>query len=100
MHPTQLYSSFSAAVVTLLLYLFWRRSQKSRGKIFTNPGSTFSLMFILYGIMRISIEFLRDDNPFEFDGLTVSQNIGIVMIGAGCFFITLFQLLKVKKPGS
>ncbi|MHC4759503.1 MAG: hypothetical protein ACYTE8_12675, partial [Planctomycetota bacterium] len=29
------------------------------------------------------MEFIRDDNPFEFDGLTISQNIGIGMIFCG-----------------
>ncbi|MFC1780908.1 prolipoprotein diacylglyceryl transferase [Planctomycetota bacterium] len=96
-HPTQLYSSISAAFVSFLLYLIWRRSEKNKEKRFAQPGSTFSMMFILYGIMRISMEFLRDDNPFEFDGLTISQNIGISMIAAGLVFLTMFELMKGKK---
>jgi len=88
-HPTELYSSANAAIICLLLFLFWRRSQNSakaskRGFL-TAPGCTFALMFILYGATRFGIEFLRGDNPFEIKGipLTISQymGIGFVIIG-------------------
>jgi len=97
--PTQLYSSAGGAVLCLILYLFWRRSQKG-GKILIQPGCTFSFMFIIYGTFRFFIEFLRDDNPFEFDGLTISQIIGIAMIIFGAFLITVFQRMKPKPLGS
>lgn len=98
-HPTQLYSSAAGAVSCLILYFFWRRSQKS-DKILAKPGSTFSLMFIIYGISRFFMEFLRDDNPFEFDGLTISQNISIVMIIAGSILIVVFQKIKIKPENT
>lgn len=99
-HPTQLYTSAGAAVLCLILYFFWRRSQnagssKTAGKIFTEPGSTFALMFALYGLTRFFIEFLRDDNRFEIDGLTISQLIGIAMI---IFGTTLMAILQIMKP--
>jgi len=63
-HPTQLYTSGTAALFCLVLYGFWRRSQKAeesgRYRFLTKPGSTFSLMFVLYGLLRFFIEFLRD----------------------------------------
>ncbi len=96
-HPTQLYSSANGAVLCLILYLFWRRSQNA-GKILTKPGSTFALMFVLYGITRFFIEFLRDDNPFEFNGLTISQIIGIAMIILGAVLVIIFQRMKPKIP--
>ena len=99
-HPTQLYTSASAAVLCFILYLFWRKSQNTAGKILIKPGCTFSLMFILYGITRFFIEFLRDDNPFEFDGLTISQNISIAMIILGAVLIVIFQRIKPKTPKS
>jgi len=100
-HPTQLYTSASAAVLCLVLYFFWRRSQnavssKTADKIFTKPGSTFALMFVLYGIARFFIEFLRDDNRFEIDSLTISQLIGIAMIILGTFLLAIFQIMKTK----
>lgn len=104
-HPTQLYTSAGAAVLSLILYLFWRRSQnagssKTASKIFAKPGSTFALMFVLYGITRFFIEFLRDDNPFEFDGLTISQLLGITMIVLGVLLMAIFQIMKQKSRKS
>jgi len=98
-HPTQLYSSVNGAVLCLILYLFWRRSQNA-DKILTKPGSTFALMFVVYGITRFFIEFLRDDNPFEFNGLTISQIIGIAMIVLGAVLMIIFQRMKPKIPKS
>ena len=104
-HPTQLYTSAGAAVLCLILYFFWRRSQnagssKTAGKIFTEPGSTFALMFALYGLTRFFIEFLRDDNRFEIDGLTISQLIGIAMISFGATLMAILQIMKPKTRKS
>ncbi len=55
-------------------------------------------MFILYGVARFSIEFLRDDNPFEFAGLTISQLLGIGMILLGLALAVVFQLMKTEPP--
>lgn len=104
-HPTQLYSSFKGAVLALILYLFWRRSERGKNskdlrKLFTKPGCTFGLMFIIYGISRFFMEFLRDDNPFEFDGLTISQNIGIAMVIFGVILIVIFEKMKTQQPQS
>jgi phosphatidylglycerol:prolipoprotein diacylglycerol transferase len=98
-HPTQLYSSANGALLCLILYLFWRRSQNAmragKGKkLFIEPGCTFGLMFVLYGITRFFIEFVRDDNPFEFDSLTVSQNISIAMIVLGAILLIIFHKKK------
>jgi phosphatidylglycerol:prolipoprotein diacylglycerol transferase len=98
-HPTQLYSSANGALLCLVLYLFWRRSQNAirsgkYEKLFTKPGCTFGLMFVLYGITRFFLEFVRDDNPLEFDGLTVSQNICIIMIIFGAALMTIFTQMK------
>ena len=57
-------------------------------------------MFILYGITRFFMELLRDDNPFEFDGLTISQNISIAMIILGAVLIVVFQKYKPKPSKS
>ena len=97
-HPTQLYSSGIAAFWCFMLYLFWRRTKKAElsGKIFTKPGYTFALMFVVYGITRFLMEYLRDDNPFEFDGLTISQNIGIAMIVLGVILMAIFKVMKAQ----
>jgi len=103
-HPTQLYSSAMAAVCFVILYLFWKRVQKAEDlggpkKLFAKPGCVFSLMFVLYGLSRFSIELLRADNPFEFAGLTISQLIGLGMIALGLSLMTVFQTLKSVPRG-
>jgi len=106
-HPTQLYTSLSALLCTLILYGVWRRSQKceraGRYPFLTKPGSVFSLMFVLYGILRFSIELVRDDNPYEIGTLTVSQliGIGLVLLGSSLLvFYTLAQPETVEAEGS
>jgi prolipoprotein diacylglyceryltransferase len=83
--------------------VFWRRNQKAkvaknRKKLFTKPGCTFGLMFIIYGISRFFIEFIRDDNPFEFDSLTISQNIGLAMVVLGMILMVIFEKMKQQEP--
>ncbi len=106
-HPTQLYSFVNALICALLLYFFWRRSCKAvksnhPEKLFSKPGCTFALMFILYGITRFFLEILRDDNPFEYSwwaiykGGTVSQNLGIYMVTLGIVLIIIFQKVKLR----
>jgi phosphatidylglycerol:prolipoprotein diacylglycerol transferase len=105
-HPTELYSSANAAFLCLLLYLFRRRAQRVTGsgsvtKLFAQPGRTFALAFILYGVTRFLIEYLRDDNPFEYawwavyKGGTVSQNVSIYLIVLGVVLMALFQFSKL-----
>lgn len=100
-HPTQLYSSANGAILCLILYLFWRRTQKttnakSTSRLFAKPGCTFALMFVLYGVTRFLIEFVRDDNPFEFDGLTIAQNICIALTIFGLASMAIFERMKHK----
>jgi len=110
-HPTQLYSSANAALLCLLLYLFWLRSQRSAGSgntrmLLIRPGQTFALAFILYGITRFLIEYLRDDNPFEYawwavyKGGTVSQNLSIYLVILGVVLMAVFQITKPKAPAT
>lgn len=100
-HPTQLYSSVLAAFWCLVLYLFWRRGRNAElagvpGGLFTKPGCTFALAFIVYSIGRFFIEFARDDNPIGFNGLTISQNIGIAMVLFGVLSMAAFQCIKAE----
>lgn len=106
-HPVQLYSSANAVILCLILYLFLRRSQraaksKDSRKLFAGAGSTFVLMFILYGVTRFFLEFFRDDNPFEYGwwaiykGGTVSQNLSIYMVILGVVLMIIFEKIKPK----
>jgi phosphatidylglycerol:prolipoprotein diacylglycerol transferase len=108
-HPTQLYSSANAALLCLVLYLFWRRSRRAASsgntrKLLTRPGQIFALAFILYGITRFLIEYIRDDNPFEYawwaiyKGGTVSQNLSIYLVILGVVLMAVFQVAKTNAP--
>ena len=108
-HPTELYSSANGAVLCLVLYLFWRKvrkagNSKNRKKLFAEPGCTFALMFILYGIVRFLIEFVRDDNPFEYGrwaiykGGTISQNVSVYMVIFGLVLMLIFQRMRTQQP--
>ncbi len=100
-HPTQLYASGLAALLGLVLYGVWRRSQRAerldRYPLLTKPGSTFSLMFIAYGAMRFGLEALRDDNPFEIDSLTIAQLLSMGLILLGIALLTYFIFSKPEK---
>jgi phosphatidylglycerol:prolipoprotein diacylglycerol transferase len=107
-HPVQSYSSANAGFLCFVLYLFWRRSKRGvasagASNLFTKPGSTFALMFIVYGIARFFIEFIRDDNPFEYGwwaiykGGTISQNISIYMVLFGFALMLVFQFMKPDR---
>lgn len=98
-HPTQLYSSANAVALCFVLFLIWRNAQRAAKQkhptwFLSKPGCVFGLMFILYGISRFLLELLRDDNPFEFDSLTISQNIAIVMVILGLILTSVFATKK------
>jgi phosphatidylglycerol---prolipoprotein diacylglyceryl transferase len=104
-HPTQLYESVAALFLCLVALGFWRRSQKAlqlhnEHKPFVKPGIICALMFIMYGIVRFCLEYLRDDNPYEFDGITISQNISIAMIVLGVVLVVVFERMKLKPHKS
>jgi phosphatidylglycerol:prolipoprotein diacylglycerol transferase len=101
-HPTQLYSSANAALLSLILCLFWRwginaEKRAAVRKVAPTPGCTFSLMFILYGTTRFLLEFLRDDNPFEVDSLTISQIICLGLAVLGLILISIFLWVGPDK---
>jgi phosphatidylglycerol:prolipoprotein diacylglycerol transferase len=101
-HPTQLYSSANAAMLSLVLFLFWRwgikaEKETSRSKLVPRPGCTFSLMFVLYGITRSLLELVRDDNPFEVDSLTISQIMGIGLAVLGLILMLVFFRTESEK---
>jgi len=70
-HPVQLYSSATALV--LFFVISWLYRYKKR------DGEVLGFFAMLYAAARFMLEFWRGDNPPLFDGLTVSQNIGIVV---------------------
>ncbi len=99
-HPTQLYSSLCALLITLIMVFFWHRSRQERlqNRWWTQAGMTYTIMFILYGLGRFGLEMLRDDNPYEWASLTISQiiSLGLILFGFGwvVFFICKGRSLR------
>lgn len=93
-HPTQLYSSANALLLTAIFYVVWCRIGLKK------PGMTLGLVLLAYGITRFGLEFLRDDNPFEYawwmfyKGGTISQNICIYLVIAGAVLTGIASRMK------
>ena len=82
-HPAQLYSVANALLLCLILnFLF--RYRKHNGQIF-------AVMLILYGPARFGLEALRNSSPYEFNGLTISQNLGLLALLAGIIMLLILQ---------
>jgi phosphatidylglycerol:prolipoprotein diacylglycerol transferase len=102
-HPSQVYASISAFIISGLLFLFWRHNRRLRttGAVpwYSKSGQCFAWMFMLYGVSRFFLELTRDDNPYEWAVFTVSQLLGMVMVGLGMGLTILFGLIKESLPG-
>jgi phosphatidylglycerol:prolipoprotein diacylglycerol transferase len=75
LHPTQVYESISMALLLMLLlaYLPFRRHE----------GEAIALFMICYAVHRFLNEILRDDTDLFADGMTLSQNISLLIFAAG-----------------
>jgi len=76
--PTQIISSLGTILIFFVLFFIQKRR--------TFKGQIISLYFILYGIFRFSIDFLRDDLYSVFYQFTSTQLISIGFIIAGTAF--------------
>jgi phosphatidylglycerol:prolipoprotein diacylglycerol transferase len=75
LHPTQLYSAIDALVILVLLSAYYPLRRRD--------GEVMGLLMITYPITRFLIEYLRNDEGVFFGGLTISQNISIVLFLCG-----------------
>jgi phosphatidylglycerol:prolipoprotein diacylglycerol transferase len=80
--PTQLYSS----LLLILIFLFLRFRQDRKHA----TGEIFISYLFLYSLKRFFIEFLRNDSPRIFWGLTIFQ-----ILCLGLFFLSLGIFLKL-----
>ena len=92
LHPTQLYSSFKALLVFLILITF-RRYKKAEGQLIF-------LYVVLYAVGRLVIEPLRgDDRGLLILGfITLTQAVALVLIPIAIFM--LFYLGKKRTSPS
>ncbi|MCE5341790.1 MAG: prolipoprotein diacylglyceryl transferase [Planctomycetaceae bacterium] len=100
--PTQILESLLAFVGCIGLYFHrqWGIKLQTQGRklpFIFKPGTTFALMFIYYGTMRFFIEYLRDDNPIQADGFTISQNLSIALIIINIALILLFSKMNTDN---
>lgn len=83
-HPTQLYSSLNGLVIFFLLASYYPLRRRD--------GEVVALFAMVYATTRFLIEYLRfDELPF-WDGLTISQNISVIM-----FVVGLATYLYVRR---
>jgi len=83
-HPTQLYEAFYDLVLFMFLI---KRRKRARFE-----GEIGLLYFLLYGMGRYMIEFLREPG-WQWMGLTSNQWLSVAIIGAAFLF---FQIRKRK----
>ncbi|HEY6724537.1 MAG TPA: prolipoprotein diacylglyceryl transferase family protein, partial [Polyangiaceae bacterium] len=74
-HPTQIYESAASLAIALLLILYLHERKRYDGHVF--------LAFVaLYAGARAALEFWRSDDRGGLVGLSTSQLIGVLLIGA------------------
>jgi phosphatidylglycerol:prolipoprotein diacylglycerol transferase len=98
LHPTQLYESFGALLVFFFLIWLHRRKRFS--------GQVILFYAVLYGVMRFTIEFFRDDPRGDILGLTTltglstSQMLSIIVGVTGLILlIRRWRREATEKPG-
>lgn len=94
LHPTQLYSSLYGLVILIVILLLDRKPRFD--------GFLLSVFFMLYGIFRFGVDFLRfyESSVKAFFGgisLTINQLISLAMFGCG---LTLFVILRKRYGGA
>jgi phosphatidylglycerol:prolipoprotein diacylglycerol transferase len=77
-HPTQLYSALDGAVLFLLLTAYYPLRRRD--------GEVMGLLMVTYPITRFVIEYLRNDEGAFFAGLTISQNISLLLLLGGVVY--------------
>jgi len=90
-HPVQLYATIHAFILSgLLSAVFYARKRH---------GVVFGLMLVTYPIGRMFEEMIRIDNPRDTVGLTVSQFVGLVILGIGAVYLyVLYRRLPERSP--
>jgi phosphatidylglycerol:prolipoprotein diacylglycerol transferase len=72
-HPTQLYSAISAALLGWFLWTYYPLRRRD--------GEVIALLLTIYPIARFLLEIIRvDESPVFGTGLSISQNISLVLL--------------------
>ena len=83
-HPTQIYSAVTAALLCATLWFFW--------PVRSADGEVFALMLILYPIARFLHEIIRRDEAGQFGTeLTISQWVSLAAVLLGFLLFGWFR---------
>jgi phosphatidylglycerol:prolipoprotein diacylglycerol transferase len=64
-------------------------------------GEVMALLMVTYPITRLLIEYLRNDEPAFFAGLTISQNVSLLLLVCGLlYWFRLAQWPPVRMADS
>ncbi len=92
-HPAQLYSAITAALIGWLLWSYYPFRRRD--------GQVIALMLMIYPISRFLEEIIRTDEPAVFGtGLSISQNLSLAVFvaGIGLWFYLSKQPARVAWP--
>ena len=86
-YPTQLYSSANAFLLCCVVLIYSRLRRKPEGVGLKIDGEALALTLTLYPISRFVLEMIRtDETSFLHTGLSISQNISILLLLASLVF--------------
>ena len=95
-HPTQLYSSFYGWVIFAALLLLDRKRRSN--------GFVLGVFFIMYGVARFSVDFVRFYNDSLFNAFgytwTINQAISLFMFLTGLVIVFILPRLKKEKTAA
>jgi phosphatidylglycerol---prolipoprotein diacylglyceryl transferase len=86
-HPTQVYSAINAGLICLLLLAF--------APLRRRDGEVVALLLTVYPITRLLIEQIRTDEPATWTGLTISQNVSVLLL-AGAVALWVYVLRQPR----
>ena len=90
MHPAQLYAVINGLLLSALLSLifYYRRRH----------GVLLGLFLLIYPVSRFLLELIRQDNPLDYGGLTISQFLGLGVSLIGIVYLWYIYRLPEKCP--
>ena len=89
-HPSQLYAVVNAFLISWLLsVMFYYRKRH---------GVVFGWFLILYSISRVFLESIRQDNPLDIGGITISQAISTLTFLIGVVWLAAMYRLPMTSP--
>ena len=88
-HPTQLYASLNGLLLCLFLLAY--------APFCRRDGELWAMTLTLYPITRFLLEMIRADEPPVWMGMTISQNVSLVLLFCA---IALWINILLKPPGT